>query len=179
MFAVMAHSAVGQTRKYTGEPYSMHPIQVYKLLRKYTPNEENMLVAALLHDVLEDCTTDSISQHDLSNNIEYAFGWVVADMVWGLTDHFTKELWPSLNREERKRRERMRQASLPWAVQTIKYCDIMDNTSNILEHDPGFARTYVEEIHDLLEVMKDGHRQAYADAQAVVANATRVLAGLA
>ncbi len=49
--AMKAHD--GQTRKTDGSPYIIHPIMVSQLLATYGVDED-VLVAALLHDVLED-----------------------------------------------------------------------------------------------------------------------------
>ena len=50
-FAKNAH--MGQTRKYTGEPYIVHPSAVAELLRlNYKGCTEEMYMAALLHDTV-------------------------------------------------------------------------------------------------------------------------------
>ena len=50
-YATNAH--VGQTRKYTGEPYIVHPAAVAELLRlNYKDCTEDMYMAALLHDTV-------------------------------------------------------------------------------------------------------------------------------
>lgn len=56
LFATAAHAAVGQRRKYTGEPYIVHPLEVMALLRKHAtrPVTDEMLAAAACHDVVED-----------------------------------------------------------------------------------------------------------------------------
>jgi (p)ppGpp synthase/HD superfamily hydrolase len=51
VFATAAHAAVGQLRKYTNEPYIVHPAEVMALVRRVA-HDEGMLAAALLHDVL-------------------------------------------------------------------------------------------------------------------------------
>ena len=51
MLAIKAHD--GQRRKYTGEPYSVHPIGVSKIVETVDHTPE-MIAAALLHDVVED-----------------------------------------------------------------------------------------------------------------------------
>ena len=52
-YAKNAH--IGQKRKYTGEPYITHPTAVAELLRiNYKDTTEDMYMAALLHDVVED-----------------------------------------------------------------------------------------------------------------------------
>ncbi len=66
----------GQTRK-SGEPYIVHPILVAAITAKIS-NDETMVQAALLHDVVEDT---SFTIEDL----ELAFGDDVSHMVEGLT----------------------------------------------------------------------------------------------
>ncbi|HEY9190576.1 MAG TPA: RelA/SpoT family protein, partial [Sulfurovum sp.] len=66
----------GQTRK-SGEPYIVHPILVAAITAKIS-NDEMMVQAALLHDVVED-TSATIEE------LEREFGDDVAHMVEGLT----------------------------------------------------------------------------------------------
>ena len=66
----------GQTRK-SGEPYIVHPILVAAITAKIS-NDETMVQAALLHDVVED-TSFSIEE------LEAIFGEDVAHLVEGLT----------------------------------------------------------------------------------------------
>ena len=62
-FAKNAH--MGQTRKYTGEPYIVHPSAVAELLRlNYKECTEEMYMAALLHDTVEDC---GVSLNEIDN----------------------------------------------------------------------------------------------------------------
>lgn len=61
-FAVQAHS--GQLRKGTKLPYIVHPMEVCAIVSRMT-DDEDVLMAAILHDVLEDCkdvTEDQIYQ---------------------------------------------------------------------------------------------------------------------
>ena len=73
-FAVKSHK--NQFRK-SGEPYVVHPILV-SAITAYFSNDEHMVIAALLHDVVED-TEASIEE------IEKSFGKDVAHIVDGLT----------------------------------------------------------------------------------------------
>ena len=52
MMAGKAHE--GQFRKYSGLPYIIHPIEVATTVEAYGGTDE-MIAAALLHDVVEDC----------------------------------------------------------------------------------------------------------------------------
>ena len=59
-FAGEAHA--GQIRKYTPEPYIVHPIRVMELCARYTLATP-VLSAALLHDVLEDTEVSEKKLH--------------------------------------------------------------------------------------------------------------------
>ena len=90
-YSMEAHKE--QFRK-SGEPYIIHPILVASIVASIT-NDESMVIAALLHDVVEDTpiTTDAI---------ELLFGKDVAHLVEGLTKIDTirdKELIPSSSNE--------------------------------------------------------------------------------
>ncbi|MDY0321923.1 MAG: RelA/SpoT family protein [Arcobacteraceae bacterium] len=73
-FCVTSHE--GQTRK-SGEPYAVHPLLV-ATITAYFSNDEAMVTAALLHDVVEDtaCTLEEI---------EEGYGLDVSKIVDGLT----------------------------------------------------------------------------------------------
>jgi (p)ppGpp synthase/HD superfamily hydrolase len=145
-FAALAHA--GQKRKYTSEPYIVHPIEVMSIVHRFGGTDA-MKMAAVLHDVVEDC---NVSLHTIGRR----FGNVVQELVNGLTDQFTKENYPELNRAARKERERERLAGTLAMVQTIKYADLISNTASIAEHDQNFARKYLDEKEKLLLVMDRG-----------------------
>jgi len=142
VFATAAHAAVGQTRKYTGEPYVVHPIEVASLVES-VGGTEAMVAAALLHDVLEDTgvTVDVLEEQ---------FGSEVADLVLWLTDVSKPD---DGNRSTRKALDRQHSAAAPAAAQTIKVADLISNTRSIVAHDPGFAKVYLEEKRLLLDVL--------------------------
>ncbi|MDF1880933.1 bifunctional (p)ppGpp synthetase/guanosine-3',5'-bis(diphosphate) 3'-pyrophosphohydrolase [Sulfurimonas sp. MAG313] len=74
VFAEEAH--LGQTRK-SGEPYIVHPILVASIVSSIS-EDEAMVIAALLHDVVED------TDHNIEI-ISKEFGEDVAHLVQGLT----------------------------------------------------------------------------------------------
>ncbi len=91
-FAKEAHK--DQYRK-SGEPYIIHPILV-AAITGYVTAEEEMVIAALLHDVVED-TSFTIE------DIKSRFGQNVADLVEGLTkivEIRSEELIPSSSDEK-------------------------------------------------------------------------------
>ncbi len=73
--AEKAHS--GQTR-HSGEPYITHPLAVAKILAELQMDDDT-IVAALLHDVLEDCPMVTVEE------LAGAFGETVAHIVEGVT----------------------------------------------------------------------------------------------
>jgi (p)ppGpp synthase/HD superfamily hydrolase len=143
-FATEAHR--GQKRKYTGENYITHPIAVAKILCSVENHDEDMLVAALLHDTVED-TSVTIE------TVRAEFGQTVAELVGWLTDTSKPS---DGNRAARKAIDRLHSAAAPAAAQTIKLADLIDNTLTIEAHDPGFAKVYREEKRLLLDVMTAG-----------------------
>ena len=158
VFATAAHAAVGQTRKYTGEPYVVHPIEVSEIVAS-VGGTEAMVAAALLHDVLEDTevTVDVLEEQ---------FGSEVADLVLWLTDISKPE---DGNRSTRKALDRQHSAAAPAAAQTIKVADLISNTKTIVEFDPGFAKTYLAEKRLLLDVLTRANPTLLAMARTQIA----------
>ena len=139
-FATKAHE--GQTRKYTGEPYIVHPLAVMEIVKTVDHTEE-MLMAAVLHDTVED--TDATIQ-----DIDKEFGPVVAQLVEELTDVSKPE---DGNRAFRKGLDRDHSAQASAQGQTIKIADLIDNAKSITEHDEHFAKVYMKEKALLLQVL--------------------------
>lgn len=82
-FALKHHA--GQTRKNRRAPYIMHPVQVALILARYDrPDDE--LVAAILHDVIEDCVATNAEQAQMTERIRAKFGDDVTEMVLGVTE---------------------------------------------------------------------------------------------
>ena len=160
-FATSAHHAVSQVRKYTGEPYISHPAELVELLREHGIADQQMLAAAWLHDVVED-TGVTI---DL---IECEFGRGVADLVAGLTDVSRPE---DGNRKARKAIDRAHTAAQSPACKTIKLADLISNTKSIVERDPEFAKVYLAEKRQLLEVLYDGDSRLWELASSIVSAA--------
>jgi (p)ppGpp synthase/HD superfamily hydrolase len=148
-FAYGAHAAVGQKRKYTGEPYAVHPQQVAHLVRVAAFGTPEMIAAAHLHDVVEDT---GVTLDDL--------GAIFPNEVIRLVDWMTdKTTLADGNRAVRKAMERERWSGAPPAAQTIKLADAFDNARDILEHDPGFAKVYIAEMRLLLPFLDRGNER--------------------
>jgi (p)ppGpp synthase/HD superfamily hydrolase len=150
---------MGQVRKYTGEPYINHCKEVAEILKEYHASKEQ-IAAGWLHDTIEDTALllDDLRQLDTH----------VASLVAEVT-HITKP--EDAKRNIRKRIERDRLALVSGEAQTIKYADIISNTSSIAERDPEFAKIYLAEVKDLLSVMKYGYSKLRERAKEVVQQA--------
>jgi (p)ppGpp synthase/HD superfamily hydrolase len=154
IFATAAHSAVAQLRKYTHEPYIVHPAEVAGIVERAGGTPE-MIAAAWLHDTVEDTgVTNEV--------IRAEFGSRVAELVGWLTDVSRPEQG---NRAVRKAIDRAHSASAPAEAQTVKLADLISNTRSIVAHDEKFAVTYLEEKRLLLEVMTKGDAALMAEAR--------------
>lgn len=146
-----------QTRRYTGEPYITHPEAVVALVRSVAHTDE-MLIAAWLHDAVEDTECTLV-------DVEDRFGDEVATLVAMLTKVTTSK---DGNREQRATREREHLAKANAAAQTIKLADIIDNCSTVVERDRTFAKTYIAEKRKLLEALTLGDAVLRQRAQAIL-----------
>jgi (p)ppGpp synthase/HD superfamily hydrolase len=161
-FAEKAHS--GQTRKYSPEPYIVHPVRVMNICKGYT-TDITVLCAALLHDVLEDT---SVSRKEISEFLEKLMDKEKAsrtvDLVVELTDVYTKQSFPQYNRKKRKQLEMERIVKTSAGAQTVKYADILDNSREIVNHDRHFASVFLRECKNLLNTMNKGNQELYQKA---------------
>lgn len=156
-FATEAHAGAGQRRKYTDEPYIVHPAAVVELVRSVT-HDDAMLAAAWLHDTVEDT---SATQGD----IEAHFGARVASLVEMLTDSTPTA---AKNRAARKLAHFRHTASASPEAQTIKLADIIDNTRAIVRFDPDFARVYLVEKQIQIALLKEGDAQLWQQASTII-----------
>lgn len=153
-----------QKRKYTFEPYYLHLYNVATIVSQESFPVEGMYIeVALGHDLFEDtkCEVNELfafmTQHSYTEDEAHETCHYIDD----LSDKFTSEKFPKLNRAARKSMERDRLSNVPYLAQTVKYADLIDNTSSIVQHDRGFAQVYLHEKALLLEVMSKGHRLLY------------------
>lgn len=135
----------GQVRKYTGEPYIVHPFAVAGLVAAVS-TDDDVIAAAILHDVVE----DSPVRIELINGV---LGSRIAEIVADLTDVSKPS---DGNRATRKLIDLEHTAAASIEAKTIKLADLIDNTKTIVAYDPGFAKVYMGEKRQLLEVLKEG-----------------------
>lgn len=145
-FADSAHRAVGQVRKYTGEPYIVHRLGVAGLVSTALDCTKEMLAAALLHDVHDDAGI-------ALDEIRARFGANVARYVGQLSNASSPA---DGNRVIRAEIELRHVARADARVQTIKLADIIHNTSSIVALDAQFAGIYLPEKTRQIEVLTQG-----------------------
>lgn len=139
-----AHAHEGQVRKYNGRPYITHPIRVAGRVAIHQMATEDLVAAAFLHDVIEDCGVHK-------DTIHYLFGGVVGGYVESLTNA-PREI--GVNRRERKRLDRERISSISGECKVVKMIDRIDNLLEI-DTTSDFAKIYAGESLLLLEVLRD------------------------
>lgn len=157
-FASYAHSSIDHRRKYTGEPYIHHLIEVMEIVRSI-PHTDEMLAAALLHDTIEDTQT---TREDIARE----FGEPVAALVMELTDQCHNG-----NRAARKAAEAVRLGTISPEAQTLKLADLISNTRSIVVGSPGFAKVYLREKLQVLALMTEGNPDLYRRAMALIEDA--------
>lgn len=157
VFATAAHAAIDQRRKYTNDPYIVHPAAVAALVENAGGTRE-MVAAAWLHDVIED-TKVSLEL------IEEQFGMTVAAYVGWLTDASKPA---DGNRAARKKIDMAHISRACSQAKTIKLADIIDNSRSIFEHDPKFAKVYLKEKRELLAVLADGNGELFKTAYVIL-----------
>ena len=135
-FAAKKHAV--QKRKGADEqPYINHPLEVLNLLTTVGQVEDfDVLIAAVLHDTIEDTETTN-------EEIKELFGAKVCKMVLELTDD------KSLPKATRKQLQIEHAPHISVGAQQIKLCDKISNIGDILENPPdGWSnerrREYVE-----------------------------------
>ncbi len=159
-FAVNAHA--GQMRKYTKEHYVSHPLAVAYMVSLYTA-DVNMIIASLLHDVIEDC---GVTKEELAAR----FGDDVAYLVDGLT-----HVEDGSNRASRKEKTNAKLASFDDRVKTIKIVDNLHNLGSVMKYDPKFAITYVKEALVMSVHLTGGNAKLHKKLRQVLTTATAKL----
>jgi len=128
-FATDRHK--NQFRKGLGKiPYINHPIAVLKLLSEFGETDIDLLVSALLHDVIEDTTKNEQEIKKLSGIILKKFGENVLLTVLEVSDN------KSLPVEERKRLQVIHTPNLSERAKKLKIADKICNILDIKNNPP-------------------------------------------
>jgi (p)ppGpp synthase/HD superfamily hydrolase len=155
-YAARAHAR--QFRKRTGRPYIGHLLGVTSIVIEYDGDEE-MAVAALLHDAVED-------QGGMPRlrEIHRKFGRRVAHIVDGCTDSYTQ---PKLPWMERKHAYVVRVGSESAEVRLVCAADKLANVRETL-HD---VRTQGQSVFERFAGKKEGTLWYYRELVRVLRNA--------
>ncbi len=122
-FAAKKH--ISQKRKGSdAAPYINHPLEVVNLLANIGNVEDfDVLIAALLHDTIEDTETTK-------EEIIELFGEAVSEMVMEVTDD------KSLPKAERKQKQIEHAPHLSTGAKLIKLGDKISNIRDVMENPP-------------------------------------------
>lgn len=158
-----------QLRKDGRTPYFAHPTRVMVIVRHvFNCDDEIALCAAILHDTIEDTTTDF-------DDIDDRFGRPVAVCVAALTKNM------ALPFADREREYDNRLAKGDWRVALIKLADAYDNLCDVSTYPAEELAEGVRKAFERAERAAEVASRITAksgDPQQRVANATRVLAKL-
>ena len=159
--AAMFH--VAQIRR-NGTPYIRHIGRVTARVMCITDSSEQAVIAAALHDVVEDVAKNEDEAKKLLADIAAKYGKIIGEMVSQLTN---PSKWTQASRAERKAIDRRHLSFARAEVKRIKLIDRTDNLQELLtdiqcgrETALGFAAMYVVESRQLLEESLTGVDQA-------------------
>jgi (p)ppGpp synthase/HD superfamily hydrolase len=140
LFATNAHN--GQFRKGSGLPYIIHPMTVAVYMNTYDAKvSEDLLAAALLHDVVEDCDVTL-------ETIETEFNKKIRDLVEELTS-------------DKKEIERVgktvylteKMIKMSEDALTIKLCDRLSNMRDSVSLPEDKIAIYTKSTSEILEAL--------------------------
>lgn len=151
-FATKAHE--GQVRKGgAGIPYITHPLDVMTRLIRHDFDDEVLLAAAVLHDVVEDCGVTVATLIEL-------FGVDVGATVAEVTDP------AGMSKTKAKKRQVEKAPTMSVRAKLIKLADKTSNLHDISVHPPGWSpesiRGYTLSAGEVVEAL-GLDRQPYSD----------------
>lgn len=141
-FAARAHQH--QIRKDGRTPYASHVFRVCLVVRHvFGFDDPKMLAAALLHDTIEDTTTDY-------DDVVERFGPDVAGWV-GMVSKDAR-----LPFEQREAAYRAALATADWQAKVVKLADLYDNVGDTRHFSPKGRRKTVEKVRGYLASVREG-----------------------
>ena len=130
-FAFAAKHHDRQVRKGTRLPYLTHPANVAVILTRYGQDEQT-IVAGILHDVIEDCVRDGFTRDMLEQRIGDKFGPEVLDTVLAVTQRQVDEEGIELSSEERRDDYLARLAAASDSARWVCAADKIHNGASIV-----------------------------------------------
>lgn len=141
-FAARAHRH--QLRKDKDTPYFSHPVRVCLVVRQvFGFDDPRMLAAALLHDTIEDTTTDY-------DDLIKRFDPVVANWVAALSKD------TRMPEEEREEAYHQQLAAADWQAKVVKLADQYDNLSDCAYLDAAGQKKTAGKVRGYVEAVRDG-----------------------
>lgn len=139
-FAARAHEH--QVRKDGKTPYVSHPFRVAMTIRHiFNCDDEIIIAAALLHDVIEDTGADY-------DDLAEAFGEEVADLVALMS----KDMRQVEHEREVAYDEQLKSGS--WKAKLIKLADVYDNLSDAGPRG-GSVRSFIKKAERAIDLADD------------------------
>ncbi len=141
-FAARAHR--NHFRKDKETPYFSHPVRVCLVVRQlFGFDDPRMLAAALLHDTIEDTTTDY-------DDLLKQFGPTVANWVSALSKDTRRPY------DEREQEYAKNLSSAEWQVKVVKLADLYDNVGDCKHFTPEQQRRTARNTHRYLKAVREG-----------------------
>tara|TARA_Y100000816_G_scaffold186896_1_gene135830 strand:- start:86 stop:667 length:582 start_codon:yes stop_codon:yes gene_type:complete len=144
-FATLKHA--DQKRKAANAatvPYIVHPLEAAQILSECGISDEDILIAAVLHDILED--TDGTE-----NDLRFKYGERVLGIVKEVTDD------PALSRDEKKARQESEASGKSYAAKIVKAADKTSNMKDLVRCPPGWkissVRGYTEHARRVVSAL--------------------------
>jgi hypothetical protein len=155
-FATKHHDQ--QVRKGTRLPYVTHPANVAIILTRYGQDEDTV-VAGILHDVIEDCVRDGYTRDMLEGRIADKFSRDVLETVLQVTQRKYDDDGIELSSEERKDDYLARLAKASTRARWVCAADKVHNGSTILAD---LKRTdYPETVWGRFNIGREGTARWY------------------
>jgi len=142
-FAALKHAT--QRRKAANRtvvPYVVHTLESAQILAECGVTDDDVLIASVLHDTLEDTDTKE-------DDLRFKFGDRVLSIVLEVTDD------PSVEREAQKRVQVSAAPGKSYAAKLVKCADKTSNMRDLLRCPPGWT-------HDKVKVYASHAREVVA-----------------
>ncbi len=152
-FAFAAKHHDQQVRKGTRLPYLTHPANMAVILTRYGQDEDTV-VAGILHDVIEDCVRDGYTSEMLDERIADKFGAQVLQTLLQVTERRHDEDGVELSADDRKEEFLARLATATESARWVCAADLTHTGSALLTD---LRRTsYPETIWSRFSAGRDG-----------------------
>lgn len=130
-FAFAAKHHDRQVRKGTALPYLTHPANVAVILTRYGQDEDTV-IAGILHDVVEDCVREKYTAEMLQQRIGDKFGATVLETVLAVTNRRESDDGVELSSAEQKEDYLARLAGASERARWVCAADKIHNASSIV-----------------------------------------------